>query len=92
MRIWVAVIETMWADKHLERVSVKEPKKRAWGWDLIEAHDQKAGEIIDGSEGDERGSELEKKLPHNVREINSVKRSWRNPEHEKKVTVAVLNS
>lgn len=42
---------------------------------MIEAHDQKAAETIDGSEGDERGSELEKKLRHNVREINTVKQS-----------------
>lgn len=28
MQVWEAVIETMWVDKHLERVSVKEPKKR----------------------------------------------------------------
>ena len=33
----------------------------------MNTHDQKAGEIIDGSEGDERGPELEKKLQHNVR-------------------------
>lgn len=33
----------------------------------MNTHDQKAGEIIDGSERDERGSELGKKLQHNVR-------------------------
>ena len=57
-------------DKHLERVSVKAPKKKkkkSLRLDLMNTHDQKAGEIIDGSEGDERGSELEKKLQHNVR-------------------------
>lgn len=50
----------------------------------MNVHDQKAGEIIDSSEGDERGSELEKKLQHNVSERanQQCQMQWRTPEQK----------
>lgn len=58
------------SDEHLGKESRKEPRKRAWGWPLIHAGDQKAGEIVDGREGDESRLQSEKKQ-HPVREAIS---------------------